>query len=434
MASAGRDVRGRRLESGMKKMIKLLSGVWMEQMSTDCFDSIEACLADIRAGRFVVITDDANRENEGDLVMAAEFVTPEAVNFCMMEARGLLCAPCAGEILDRLGIAQAPSVNRGDSFSTAFTNSIDGAPHTGVTTGISAADRSIAVKLLVDDQATAADVVSPGHMFPLRAREGGVLVRAGHTEATVDLARLAGLKPAGICCEIAKPNGEMARLPDLIPFAKAHGLKLCSVEQLIAYRKQHETLIEKVEDVDLPTAYGHFRLQMFRSRIDGLEHLALTMGDLASGEPPLVRVHSECLTGDVFGSARCDCGWQLQNAMRQIASEGRGCVLYMRQEGRGIGLANKLHAYRLQEQGCDTVEANVRLGFAPDLRDYGVGAQILTALGVKRLRLLTNNPQKVIGLAGHGLEIVSREAIIVDAGPFNARYLETKKEKMGHLL
>lgn len=404
------------------------------QMSASVFDSIEDCLEAIRAGHFVVITDDANRENEGDLVMAAECVTPEAINFCMKQARGLICAPCAGERLDRLGIAQAPSVNRGDAFSTAFSNSIDGAPHTGVTTGISAADRATAVRLLIDEAATPADVVSPGHLFPLRAREGGVLVRAGHTEATVDLARLAGLKPAGICCEIAKDDGTMARLDDLIPFAKRHGLKLCSVEQLIAYRQKHETLIEEVESVDLPTAYGHFRLTMFRNQIDGLEHLALTMGDLTSAEPPLVRVHSECFTGDVFGSARCDCGWQLQNAMRQIAAEGRGCVLYMRQEGRGIGLANKLHAYRLQEQGCDTVEANVRLGFAPDLRDYGVGAQILRALGIRRLRLLTNNPQKIIGLAGYDLEIVSREPIIAAAGPFNTHYLETKKTKMGHLL
>lgn len=401
-------------------------------MAKEPFDSIEDCLAEIRAGRFVVIVDDARRENEGDLIMAAEAVTPEAVNFCIKEARGLLCAPCAGEVLDRLGIGLAPSVHRGDAFATAFTLSVDGAPHTGVTTGISAADRAKAVRLLVDPAAKAEDLVSPGHLFPLRAREGGVLVRAGHTEATVDFARLAGMAPAGICCEITKDDGTMARLPDLIPFARKHGLKLCSVEQLIAYRKAHETLIERVESVDLPTAYGHFRLTMFRSRPDGLEHLALTMGDL-SGEP-LVRVHSECLTGDVFGSARCDCGWQLHSAMRQIAEEGRGCLLYMRQEGRGIGLANKLHAYRLQEEGCDTVEANVRLGFAPDLRDYGIGAQILSALGIRRLRLLTNNPQKVVGLAGHGLEIVGRVPLVAHAGPFNAHYLETKKAKMGHLL
>lgn len=401
-------------------------------MAKEPFDSIEDCLAEIRAGRFVVIVDDARRENEGDLIMAAEAVTPEAVNFCIKEARGLLCAPCAGEVLDRLGIGLAPSVHRGDAFATAFTLSVDGAPHTGVTTGISAADRAKAVRLLVDPAAKAEDLVSPGHLFPLRAREGGVLVRAGHTEATVDFARLAGMAPAGICCEITKDDGTMARLPDLIPFARKHGLKLCSVEQLIAYRKAHETLIEQVESVDLPTAYGHFRLTMFRSRPDGLEHLALTMGDL-SGEP-LVRVHSECLTGDVFGSARCDCGWQLHSAMRQIAEEGRGCLLYMRQEGRGIGLANKLHAYRLQEEGCDTVEANVRLGFAPDLRDYGIGAQILSALGIRRLRLLTNNPQKVVGLAGHGLEIVGRVPLVAHAGPFNAHYLETKKAKMGHLL
>lgn len=401
-------------------------------MAKEPFDSIEDCLAEIRAGRFVVIVDDARRENEGDLIMAAEAVTPEAVNFCIKEARGLLCAPCAGEVLDRLGIGLAPSVHRGDAFATAFTLSVDGAPHTGVTTGISAADRAKAVRLLVDPAAKAEDLVSPGHLFPLRAREGGVLVRAGHTEATVDFARLAGMAPAGICCEITKDDGTMARLPDLIPFARKHGLKLCSVERLIAYRKAHETLIEQVESVDLPTAYGHFRLTMFRSRPDGLEHLALTMGDL-SGEP-LVRVHSECLTGDVFGSARCDCGWQLHSAMRQIAEEGRGCLLYMRQEGRGIGLANKLHAYKLQEEGCDTVEANVRLGFAPDLRDYGIGAQILSALGIRRLRLLTNNPQKVVGLAGHGLEIVGRVPLVAHAGPFNAHYLETKKAKMGHLL
>lgn len=403
-------------------------------MAEDPFDSVEDCLAEIRAGRFVVIVDDARRENEGDLIMAAEAVTPDAVNFCIKEARGLLCAPCDGALLDRLGIGLAPSVNRGDAFATAFTLSIDGAPHTGVTTGISAADRATAVRLLADPAATEKDWVSPGHLFPLRAREGGVLVRAGHTEATVDLARLAGMAPAGVCCEITKEDGTMARLPDLIPFARQHGLKLCSVEKLIAYRRAHETLIEQVESVDLPTAYGHFRLTMFRSKPDGLEHLALTMGDLTGGEPPLVRVHSECLTGDVFGSARCDCGWQLHSALRQIAEEGRGCLLYMRQEGRGIGLANKLHAYRLQEQGCDTVEANVRLGFAPDLRDYGIGAQILAALGLRRLRLLTNNPQKVVGLAGYGLEIVERVPLVAHAGPFNAHYLETKKEKMGHLL
>lgn len=397
------------------------------------FDSIESCLEDIRAGKFVVIVDDENRENEGDLIMAAECVTPEAVNFCIREARGLLCAPCDGALLERMGIRMAPSVNRGDAFATAFTLSIDGAPSTGVTTGISAADRAKAVRLLVDDGAVPSDLVSPGHMFPLRPREGGVLCRAGHTEATVDMARLAGFKPAGICCEITRDDGEMARLPDLIGFAKRHGLKLCSVEQLIRYRKAHETLIEKVEEVDLPTAFGRFRLTMFRSLTDGLEHLALTMGDLSSDEPALVRVHSECLTGDVFGSARCDCGWQLHSAMRQIADAGRGCLLYMRQEGRGIGLANKLHAYRLQEQGCDTVEANVRLGFAPDLRDYGIGAQILSALGIRRLRLMTNNPQKVIGLSGYDLEITERVPIVAHAGPFNAHYLETKKEKMGHL-
>ncbi|MEG2725307.1 MAG: bifunctional 3,4-dihydroxy-2-butanone-4-phosphate synthase/GTP cyclohydrolase II [Kiritimatiellia bacterium] len=400
----------------------------------DVFDSIEDCLTALRAGQFVVITDDAQRENEGDLILAAEKVTAEAINFCIKYARGLVCAPCSRELLERMGVALAPSVNRGDAFATAFTLSIDGAPQTGVTTGISAADRATAVRLLVEEGATPAELVSPGHTFPLMAREGGVLRRAGHTEATVDLARLAGMKPAGICCEITKDDGTMARLPDLIAFAKEHGLRICSVEKLIRYRKGHETLIERVEAVDLPTAFGHFQLTMFRSVIDGLEHLALTMGDLNGGEAPLVRVHSECLTGDVFGSARCDCGWQLHSAMKMIADEGRGVVLYMRQEGRGIGLANKLHAYRLQEEGCDTVEANVRLGFAPDLRDYGIGAQILEALGIRRLRLLTNNPQKVIGLSGYDLEITERIPIVAHAGPFNERYLETKKTRMGHLL
>lgn len=400
------------------------------------FDSVEDCLAELRAGKFVVITDDESRENEGDLVMAAEAVTPAAVNFCIREARGLLCAPCSGEILDRLGIELAPSLNRGDAFATAFTLSIDGARHTGVTTGISAEDRYTAIQLLVREGVQRDDIVSPGHLFPLRARDGGVLVRAGHTEATVDLARLAGFKAAGICCEITRDDGTMARLPDLFEFAKKHQLKMCSVEQLIAYRKANESLIECVESVDLPTAFGKFRLTMFRSKLDGLEHLALTMGDLTATEAlaPLVRVHSECLTGDVFGSARCDCGWQLHSAMQQIAEEGRGCLLYMRQEGRGIGLANKLHAYRLQEQGCDTVEANVKLGFAPDLRDYGIGAQILSALGMTKVRLLTNNPQKVVGLSGYGLEVVDRVPIVAHAGPHNAHYLETKREKMGHLI
>ena len=402
------------------------------------FSSVEECIQEIKAGRFIVLVDDEHRENEGDLIMAAEFVTPSAVNFCIREARGLLCAPCAGELLDNLGIALAPSFNRGDAFATAFTYSIDGAPRLGVTTGISAADRATVIRHLAADDADPEDFVSPGHMFPLRPREGGVLVRAGHTEATVDFARLAGCKPAGICCEITKEDGTMARLPDLIPFAKAHGLKLCSIEQLIEYRRTHESLIERVESVDLPTQYGHFRMTMYRDRLSGLEHLALTMGEDTFADEalpaPAVRVHSECLTGDVFGSCRCDCGWQLHSAMKHIAEEGRGCLLYMRQEGRGIGLANKLHAYRLQEQGCDTVEANVRLGFPPDLRDYGIGAQILSAVGIRRLRLMTNNPQKVVGLRGHGIEIVDRIPIVAKPGEYNEHYLETKKNKMGHLL
>lgn len=398
------------------------------------FDSIEACIADIRQGKMVIVTDDANRENEGDLVMAADFVTPEAVNFMITHARGLVCAPCEASILERMGITLAPSINRGDAFATAFTLSIDGARETGVTTGISAADRATTIKVLISADSSPALLVSPGHIFPLEARAGGVLKRAGHTEAAVDLARLAGLTPAGVICEVMLPSGEMARLPDLRKLAKEWGMKMCSVEALIRYRKANEKLIERVETVDMPTAFGHFKLTMYRSLTDGLEHLALTMGDLSGEPPPLVRVHSECLTGDVFGSARCDCGWQLHAAMTRIAREGRGAVLYMRQEGRGIGLANKLHAYRLQEQGLDTVEANVELGFAPDLRDYGTGAQMLVDLGVRRLRLLTNNPGKVIGLSGYDLEIVAREPIVAEPGDYNRFYLETKKTRMGHLI
>ncbi len=407
------------------------------EMTNQCdtpFDSFEACLEDIRAGRMIIVTDDANRENEGDFYVAGDFITAETVNFMVSHARGLLCMPCAGEILTDKGIALAPSVNRGDAFATAFTYSIDGASHTGVTTGISAADRAKTMQLLLDPDSQAGDLVSPGHSFPLLAREGGVLVRAGHTEAAVDLARLAGLKPAGMICEIMNADGSMARLPQLREIAKQHGMKICTIEQLIRYRKQHECLIERVESVDLPTAYGHFQLTMFRSKLDGFEHLALVKGDLSSVEAPLVRVHSECFTGDVFGSARCDCGWQLQSAMRQIDEAGCGVLLYMRQEGRGIGLANKLHAYKLQEQGLDTVEANVKLGFAPDLRDYGIGAQILEALGLKKLRLLTNNPDKVIGLSGYDLDIVERVPIIAQACDSNRAYLETKKVRMGHLI
>ena len=398
----------------------------------NAFNTVEECVAAFGRGEFVVVADDENRENEGDLIIAAERATPEAINFMAKHARGLICVPMTGEALRRLGVERAPSRNRGDRFATAFTLSVDAAR--GITTGISAADRTETVRVLIDDASGPDAVVSPGHVFPLEAREGGVLVRAGHTEAAVDLARLAGLKPAGVICEIMQEDGTMARLPQLRVFAQAHGLRMLSIADLIAFRRHHERLIELVEEVELPTAHGQFRLRLYRSSPDGREHLALLKGDLAGADAPLVRVHSECLTGDVFGSARCDCGSQLHAAMRMIEEEGCGAVLYMRQEGRGIGLANKLHAYKLQEGGLDTVEANIKLGFAPDLRDYGVGAQILADLGLKRIRLMTNNPKKLIGLQGYGLEIAGRVPIAFAPGDFNRRYLETKKEKMDHLL
>jgi len=337
-----------------------------------------------------------------------------------------------GADLRRLGVERAPSRNRGDKFATAFTYSVDAAA--GVTTGISAADRARTIRVLIDGASGPESVVSPGHIFPLEAREGGVLVRAGHTEAAVDLARLAGFKPAGVICEIMLPDGTMARLPDLRAFASRHQLTMLSIADLIQYRRRRERLIDFVEEVALPTAYGHFRLRLYTSSPDGREHLALIKGDPAACPAPLVRVHSECLTGDVFGSARCDCGNQLHAAMRRVEQEGCGVVLYMRQEGRGIGLANKLHAYKLQENGFDTVEANIELGFPADLRDYGVGAQILADIGLQRIRLMTNNPQKLIGLQGYGLEIVERVPVVFEAGTHNRRYLEVKKSKMGHLI
>ncbi len=396
------------------------------------FDDVESCIEAFCQGQMVIVADDESRENEGDLIVAAEKVTAAGINFMVTHARGLVCVPMTGAHLRKLGVERAPSRNRGDKFATAFTLSVDAA--TGVTTGISAADRARTVQVLIDDASGAESVVSPGHLFPLEAREGGVLVRAGHTEAAVDMAKLANLKPAGVICEIMMPDGTMARLPQLRAFAKEHGLKMLSIADLIQYRRRRERLIEFVEEVELPTAYGHFKLRLYTSSPDGMDHLVLIKGNVTTASAPLVRVHSECLTGDVFGSARCDCGSQLHAAMRMVEVEGCGVILYMRQEGRGIGLANKLHAYKLQEGGLDTVEANIKLGFPADMRDYGVGAQILADIGLKRLRLITNNPKKLIGLQGYGLEITERVPVVFEPGDFNRRYLETKKAKMGHLI
>lgn len=398
------------------------------------FDSVEKCIAAIREGRMVVVADDENRENEGDLIIAAQHATADSINFMALHGRGLICVALTGERVRQLGLSRMPTRNRGDAFSTAFLDSVDAASKHGATTGISAADRATAVRIMVDPASTPQDLVSPGHVFPLEARDGGVLVRAGHTEAAVDLSRLAGLVPAGVICEIMQPDGSMARLPQLREFASRHGLCVLSIASLIEYCRHRERLVEFVQEVDLPTEFGHFRLRLYRSIIDQLEHLALIKGDLAGDQPPLVRVHSECLTGDVFGSERCDCGRQLHAAMAMIAKAERGMVLYMRQEGRGIGLANKLHAYALQEQGLDTVEANEKLGFAADLRDYGVGAQILLDLGLRRIHLLTNNPRKIVGLQGYGLEIVERIPISFPPSVHNRRYLDTKRRKLGHLI
>lgn len=394
------------------------------------FNTVEECLESLKRGEIVLVTDDADRENEGDCICAAQFATKDNVNFMATHARGLICMPMSAEWCERLDLPQMVVQNT-DNHQTAFTVSIDAAT---TTTGISAAERSVTALACARDGVKPEDFRRPGHMFPLRAREGGVLRRAGHTEATVDLCRLAGLKEMGLCCEIMKEDGSMARLPDVTAFAKEHGLKMTTIADLIAYRRKHDRLVELVEEVDMPTDHGHFRLKMYRSRISGLEHLALVKGDVADGEPVLVRVHSECFTGDVLGSERCDCGPQLHTAMEMIEREGRGAVLYMRQEGRGIGLANKLHAYKKQEQGMDTVEANVALGFPPDLRDYGEGAQMLVDLGIHKLRLLTNNPCKIAGLEGYGLEIVERVPIVIPPNVYDRRYLDTKREKMGHLM
>lgn len=395
------------------------------------FDPIPAVIADIRRGRMVIVTDDADRENEGDLLMAAAKVTPQSVNFMARHGRGLICAPITEERAQLLGLQRMVAHNR-ELFKTDFTVSVDAT--SGITTGISAKDRSETMRILSSGGAKPADLVQPGHVFPLQAKPGGVLRRAGHTEAAVDLARLAGLDPSGMICEILNEDGSMARLPDLIKFKRKHKLKLCSIQDLIAYRRKSEKLIEREQTVLMPTEYGDFDLHLYRSLVDGAHHLALVMGKISETKPTLVRVHSECLTGDVFGSRRCDCGSQLHQAMKRIQDAGAGVLVYMRQEGRGIGLAPKIHAYKLQEEGLDTVEANERLGFPMDLRDYGLGAQILSDLGVQRIRLLTNNPRKVVGLEGYDLEIVEQVPIRSASNPHNAKYLATKKKKMGHKL
>ena len=395
------------------------------------FDSIDSILSDLRKGKMVIVVDDADRENEGDLIMAGEKITPQAVNFMAKNGRGLICVPTTSERLQQLGIERMVLQNR-ESFKTDFQVSVDAAK--GITTGISAADRAETIRVMSEPTALPESLVQPGHVFPLRARPGGVLQRAGHTEAAVDLVRLAGCRPIGVICEIMSDDGSMARLPELVQFAARHRLKVCTIEALIEYRRTREKLVERVEVVKLPTEYGDFELYLYRSRIDGQHHLALVRGDVAGKKGVLVRVHSECLTGDVFGSRRCDCGPQLHQAMAQVAEAGLGVIVYMRQEGRGIGLPAKIRAYKLQEGGFDTVEANLALGFPMDLREYGLGAQILVDLGLKTIRLLTNNPKKVVGLEGYGLEIVEQLPIRVKANRHNAKYLRTKREKLGHLI
>lgn len=393
--------------------------------------TIPEALQDLKEGKFLIIVDDEDRENEGDLAIAAAKITPDAINFMATHGRGLICMPVTGQRLDELGIPLMVGQNT-SRFSTAFTVSVE-AKHK-VSTGISAADRAQTVLTMVDPNSKPGDIVVPGHMFPLRAKEGGVLIRAGHTEAIVDLARMSGLYSAGVICEILNEDGTMARLPQLTAMAKKFGIKIISVADLIAYRLRREKLVHRVAEAKLPTKFGEFTAIAYKSDVDPAEHLALIMGDIATPEPVLVRVHSECATGDIFGSLRCDCGEQLDMALKMIAANGRGVLVYLRQEGRGIGFHNKIRAYALQDQGMDTVEANISLGFAPDLRDYGVGAQILTDLGIKELRLLTNNPKKVISVEGYGLKVVQTVPIIVPPNPHNRRYLETKQTKMGHKL
>jgi len=394
------------------------------------FDTIENIICDIQRGRMVIVVDDPSRENEGDLIFSAMRVTPEKINFMAKFGRGLICAPVADDIADRLGLSLMSRASQ-DPYKTAWAVSVDAAE--GITTGISAHDRARTIKLLADPASRAEDFVKPGHLFPLRSKKGGVLVRAGHTEASVDLMRLAGEVPVGVICEIMNEDGTMSRVPDLMEFARRHNLKMCTIEDLIKYRRKKENLIEKVAETKLPTSFGDFKLYAYKSMIDDYQHLALVKGDVSYGEV-LVRVHSQCLTGDVFHSSRCDCGDQLEEALRMVAKEGRGVILYLSQEGRGIGIFNKLKAYELQDAGCDTVEANEKLGFKADLRDYGIGAQILTNLGLKKIKLLTNNSRKIVGLTGFELEIVEQIPLEITPSEQNKAYLSTKKHRLGHKL
>jgi 3,4-dihydroxy 2-butanone 4-phosphate synthase / GTP cyclohydrolase II len=397
------------------------------------FASVEEAIEDYKQGKFVIIVDDEDRENEGDLCMAAEFVTPQAVTFMAREACGLICVPMLRSRLEELKLPMMVRENT-SGFGTAFTVTVDASPEHGVTTGISASDRAKTIEVLIDPNTKPEDLSRPGHILPLRYAEGGVLRRTGQTEASVDLAILAGLYPAAVICEIMNADGTMSRLPELFEFAAHHQIKIMTVAQLIEHRRRTEKLVERLTEAPIPTEFGQFMLHVYESGVDGKHHVALVMGDVTHGDPPLVRVHSECLTGDVFGSRRCDCGDQLQAAMKMIAEEGRGVILYMRQEGRGIGLVNKIKAYALQDTGLDTVEANVHLGFPPDPRDYGIGAQILVDLGLHKIRLMTNNPAKRVGLGGFGLEIVNLEPLKPILHPENLRYLQTKQDKMGHML
>jgi 3,4-dihydroxy 2-butanone 4-phosphate synthase/GTP cyclohydrolase II len=394
------------------------------------FNTIEEALEDIRRGKMIVVVDDEDRENEGDLVIAAEKVTPSVINFMAKHGGGLICMPIVRERLEELNIERMVVKNT-DPNRTAFTVSVDAIE---CATGISAQERSLTIKRLIDNQTKARDFTRPGHIFPIEYRDGGVLVRAGHTEASVDLATMAGLYPAGVICEIMNDDGSMARVPELMEYVKQHNLKIITIAALIDFRRKSETLVERAAVVDMPTKYGEFKAYSYVSKISKENHLALVKGEITDGEPVLVSVHSECLTGDVFGSMRCDCGDQLELAMKRIAKEGRGVLLYMRQEGRGIGLNNKMRAYSLQDKGMDTVEANKALGFDADLRDYGTGAEILVDLGIKKLRLLTNNPQKISGIEGFGLELIERIPIQTTSNSKNIRYMKTKKEKMGHIL